>query len=90
MAARILPPASIPELLGPSWDGRLPAAGTREELELARRATEALADRLRPVVEDLHPGTVDPPDRPRRLRHWLTWLFLGPGVLEHDGVPSRR
>lgn len=90
MAARILPPTSIPELLGPSWDGKVPEPGTREELELARRATESLAGILRPAVEALHPGTVDPPGRPKRLRHWLTWLFLGPGVLEHDGAESRR
>lgn len=90
MAARILPPTSIRELLGPSWDGQLPEPGTREELELARRATESLARIVRPAVEALHPGTVDPPGRPKRLRHWLTWLFLGPGVLEHDGTQSRR
>ena len=84
MAARILPPTSIAELLGDSWDGRPPTPGTREELDLARRATDALAERLRPVVEGLQPGTVDPPDHPRLLRHWLTWLFLGPGVLEHE------
>ncbi|HJW21916.1 MAG TPA: lysophospholipid acyltransferase family protein, partial [Candidatus Limnocylindrales bacterium] len=101
MAARILAPTSIPELLGATWDGRVPDPGTREELDLARRATDALADLLRPVVEQLHPGTVDPPTHPRRLRHWLTWLFLGPGVLvhdrsadhvhppEHDGPPDR-
>ncbi len=83
LASRILPPTSIAELLGEAWDGRLPEPGTREELDLARRATEALADRLRPVVEALQPATVDPPDHPRRLRHWLTWLFLGPGPLDH-------
>lgn len=83
MAARILPPTSIADLLGTSWDGRLPEAGTRDELELARRVTEALVNRLRPAVEALQPQTVDPPSHPRRLRHWLTWLFLGPGPLEH-------
>jgi 1-acyl-sn-glycerol-3-phosphate acyltransferase len=90
MAARIMPPTTIPELLGPGWDGRLPEPGTREELKLARRATDALADVLRPVVEELHPGTVDPPSRPRRLRHWLTWLFLGPGALDHDRASASR
>lgn len=82
LASRILPPTTVAELLGPSWDGHLPAAGSREELDLARRATDALADRLRPVVEALQPATIDPPEHPRRLRHWLTWLFLGPGPLE--------
>jgi 1-acyl-sn-glycerol-3-phosphate acyltransferase len=84
VAAQVLPATSIADLLGPSWDGRLPEPGSRAEVVLARRATDALADRLRPVVEALQPLTVDPPDRPRRLRHWLTWLFLGPGPLDHE------
>lgn len=83
LAARVLPPTTVAELLGPAWDGTIPAPGSREELALARRATDALADRLRPVVEALQPSTVDPPDHPRRLRRWLTWLFLGPGPLDH-------
>jgi len=83
LASRILPPTSAADLLGPAWDGRLPEPGSRVELDLARRATDALAARLAPVVEALHPGTVDPPDHPRRWRRRLTWLFLGPGPLEH-------
>ena len=83
MASRILAPTSVAELLGEAWDGRAPEPGSREELDLARRASDALAERLRPVVEALHPGTVDPPEHPRRLRRRLTWLFLGPGPLEH-------
>ena len=90
IAARILAPTTVRELLGDSWDGVAPQPGTRAELALARRATDALADRLRPVIEALQPGTIDPPGRPKRLRHWLTWLFLGPGVLEHDGQRTRR
>jgi 1-acyl-sn-glycerol-3-phosphate acyltransferase len=89
VAARVLPPTTIAELLGSTWDGRLPEPGSRAELALARRATEALADRLRPVVESLQPETVDPPDHPRRLRRWLTWLFLGPGPLEHARPAAR-
>ena len=83
MASRILPPTTVEELLGPGWDGVRPAPGSREELDLARRITDALADRLRPVVEELHPRTVDPAGHPRRLRRRLTWLLLGPGPLEH-------
>lgn len=83
LASRVLPPTTVGELLGDSWDGHVPAPGTREELDLARRATDALADRLRPVVAELQAGTIDPPAHPRRLRHWLTWLFLGPGPLDH-------
>jgi len=83
MAVRILPPTTIEELVGDAWPGAPPDPDTRAELELARLASEALADRLRPAVEALHRGTIDSPGRPRRLRRWLTWLFLGPGPLEH-------
>jgi hypothetical protein len=85
MASRILPATSVGELLGGAWDGVLPAEGSREELDLARRLTDALAARLGPVVEELHPGTVDPPSHPRRLRRRLTWLLLRPGRLDRDG-----
>jgi 1-acyl-sn-glycerol-3-phosphate acyltransferase len=84
MASRVLPPTSVGELLGPGWDGSLPAAGSREELELARRVSDALAARLGPVVEQLYPMTVDPPLQPRRLRRRLTWLFLRAGPLDRD------
>jgi 1-acyl-sn-glycerol-3-phosphate acyltransferase len=85
MASRILPATSVAELLGAGWDGALPVAGSREELDLARRLTDALAARLGPVVEELHPGTVDPPSHPRRLRRRLTWLLLRAGRLDRDG-----
>jgi len=83
MASRVLPPTSARDLLGASWNGVMPAPDSREELELARRVTDALAALIGPVVEALHPGTVDPPSHPRRLRRRLTWLLLGPGPLEH-------
>ena len=82
MASRVLAPVTVRELV-PDWDGALPEADSRAELDLARRASEALASRIGPVVEQLHPTTVDPPSHPRRLRRRLTWLFLGPGPLEH-------
>jgi 1-acyl-sn-glycerol-3-phosphate acyltransferase len=82
MASRILPATSVADLLGPRWDGLVPAADTREEIALARRVSEALAARLAPIVEELHPWTVDPPGRPRRLRRRLTWLFLARGRLD--------
>jgi 1-acyl-sn-glycerol-3-phosphate acyltransferase len=86
MASRVLPATSARELLEGSWDGTLPEPGGRQELELAKRASEALAALLEPVVEELYPRTVDPPGHPRRLRRRLTWLLLGPGPLEHgDG-----
>lgn len=82
MASRILPATSARELLGDAWDGVLPEPDSRAELDLARRASEALAARIGPVVHELYPGTVDPPGHPRRLRRRLTWLLLGPGPLE--------
>jgi 1-acyl-sn-glycerol-3-phosphate acyltransferase len=89
MASRVLPPTTVGGLLGPSWDGVLPATGSREELELARRLSASLEAVLRPAVEALWPATVDPPDRPRRLRHRLTWLLLRPGRLDRDATPGR-
>ncbi|HET9455851.1 MAG TPA: lysophospholipid acyltransferase family protein [Candidatus Limnocylindrales bacterium] len=85
MASRVLPATSIADLLGPGWDGAIPAEGSREELDLARRLSNALAARLGPVVEELHPATLDPPGRPRRLSRRLTWLFLRPGRLDREG-----
>ena len=85
MASQVLPPTSARELLADTWDGVPPEPDSRAELELAKRASEALAARLAPVVEALHPGTLDPPSHPRRLRRRLTWLLLGPGPLEHEG-----
>ncbi len=84
MASRVLPPTSVRELLGGTWDGVPPPAGSREELDLARRLTARFEEILGPVVLELHPGTVDPPDRPRRLRHRLTWLLLRPGRLDRE------
>ncbi len=84
MASRVLPATSARELLGPDWDGTLPAEGSREELALARRVTDALAERLEPAVEELHPATVDPPTHPRRLRRRLTWLLLARGPLDRE------
>jgi len=83
MASRILPPTSIGDLVG-SWDEVMPAEGSREELALAHRMTDALALRLGPVVEELHPQTVDPPTHPRRFRRRLTWLLLRAGRLDRD------
>jgi 1-acyl-sn-glycerol-3-phosphate acyltransferase len=82
IASRILPATSVAELLGDTWDGVVPEASSRAELELARRITERFAQILGPAVEALHPATVDPPDAPRRLRRRLTWLLLRAGPLD--------
>ncbi len=84
MASRVLPATSARELLGDTWDGDLPEPGSRAELELAKRLTTRLEALLGPEVEALHPRTVDPPSRRRRLRRHLTWLFLRPGRLDRD------
>lgn len=83
MASRILPATTVSGLVS-DWGGVRPEEGSREELDLARRATDALAAILGPVVEQLHPLTVDPPDHPRRFRRKLTWFFLRPGRLDRE------
>ncbi len=82
LASRVLPVISVRTLAGLERDEALPDPGTREELELARRMSDALAAILGPAVESIHPWTVDPPDHPRRLRRRLTWLLLGPGPVD--------
>lgn len=85
MASRTLPPTSVEELLGTAWDGVRPEEGSRAELDLARDLSAALAAVLGPVVEEMWPATLDPPEHPRRLRRRLTWLLLRPGRLDRDG-----
>jgi len=85
MAARILAPTTVAELLGPEWDGVLPEKGSKAELDLARRVVEGLAARIGPHVEKLHPTTLDGPDHPRRFRERLTWLLMRRGRLDRDG-----
>jgi len=75
IAVRLMPVVSVAELLGATWDGAVPDEGSRAELDLAHRLTERFADVLGPIVAELYPGTVDPPNTPRRGR-WLTWLLL--------------
>ncbi|MFP5342890.1 MAG: lysophospholipid acyltransferase family protein [Candidatus Limnocylindria bacterium] len=82
MASQVLPPTTAHELAGLPAGEPFPAPGSRAELAMARVMTDALAARLGPVVEALHPETVDPPDHPRRLRRRLTWLLLRPGRLD--------
>jgi 1-acyl-sn-glycerol-3-phosphate acyltransferase len=84
MASRVLPATSVRVLAGLDLDAPLPAPGSREELEVARRMSERLAEVLGPVVEVLHARTADPPEHPRRLRRRLTWLLLRPGRLDRD------
>jgi len=84
MASRVLPATSVRELAGLPPGAALPQAGSREELALARTLSDRLAELLGPVIEALHPATIDPPAHPRRLRRRLTWLLLRPGRLDRD------
>jgi 1-acyl-sn-glycerol-3-phosphate acyltransferase len=79
LASQILPATTVRALAGLPDGAPLPAEGTREELDMAGRMSDALAAILGPAVEALYRGTVDPPERPRRLRRRLTWLLLRPG-----------
>jgi 1-acyl-sn-glycerol-3-phosphate acyltransferase len=85
IASRVLPVTSVRAVAGLEPGAALPGEGTREELALARRMNEGLSAILGPVVEELHPSTIDPPGHPRRLRSRLTWLLLRPGNLDRDG-----
>jgi len=84
MASRVLPMTTVRELAGLVSDAPLPEPGSRDELALARVLSDRLAERLGPVIEALHPGTIDPPDHPRRLRDKLTWLLLRPGRIDRE------
>ena len=85
MASRVLPPRTARELASLAPWTPLPEPGTREELATARLMTDRLTEILDPVIQALHLRTVDPPERPRRLRRRLTWLLLRPGRLDRDG-----
>ena len=74
IALRLLPPVTAHELAGTAWPEVPPVPGSRDELRLARLLTDRLGERLQAAVTVLYPGTVDPPERPRRWR-WLRGLF---------------
>ena len=84
LASRVLAPTTARALAGLAPDAVLPEPGTRAELDLARTMSDALAALLDPVVRELHPTTIDPPGRPRRLRARLTWLLMRPGRLDRE------
>lgn len=84
MAARVLAPTTARDLLGDAWDGVAPPEGSRAELDLARALNARLETALGPVVEELHPHTIDPPGHSRRFARRLTWLLLRPGRLDRE------
>lgn len=84
MASRVLPVTSARALAGLDSGEPLPAEGSRDELVVARRMSQGLAEILGPAVEALQGLTVDPANHPRRFRRRLTWLLLRPGRLDRD------
>jgi 1-acyl-sn-glycerol-3-phosphate acyltransferase len=84
MASRILPVTSTRALAGLGAGEPLPVPGSRDELAVALRMSDALAASLGPAVEALAPFTVDPSGHPRRFRRRLTWLLLRAGRLDRD------
>jgi 1-acyl-sn-glycerol-3-phosphate acyltransferase len=71
MALVIGEPVSAADLLGEPPSA---APGSRDQLREARRLTRAMAERIDALVADAYPGTMDPPDQPRRWA-WLTRLM---------------
>lgn len=73
IAVRILPPTTVAALLGEGAGGS-PEKGTRAELRVAHRLTQAMAAAITAAVAAAYPGTVDAEPVPRRWR-WLTRLM---------------
>lgn len=71
IALRVLPSTSALDL---SRRRQAPEAGTADELEAARAATDALAALLAPHVAELATWCEDPPETPRRWR-WMSDLI---------------
>jgi 1-acyl-sn-glycerol-3-phosphate acyltransferase len=84
LASQVLPVTSARALAGLAPGDPFPPEGSREELTMAHRMSDALVAIMGPAVEALQPWTVDPPGHPRRFRHRLTWLLLRPGRLDRD------
>ena len=81
MATRLMAPTSVRSLLGVAPEWTLPEAGSRAELDAARRLTARFEEILGAEVRALAPSVADPPGR-RRWGRRLTWLLVsrrGPG-----------
>lgn len=68
IAATILPPIYVAELLGADWPGQPPAHDTRAEMEMAKRITRLIADRIDAKLPSMLGRVTDPPDAPRRWK----------------------
>ena len=71
---RALPPLDPLVLAGLAADAALPAQGSNEEREAVHRLTKALAERVGPVVADVHARS-EPPPGTRKRGLFLTKLF---------------
>ena len=68
IAAKILPPVGVADLMGTDWPGAPPAANTRAEMEMAKVVTRRLADRIDAELPAMLARVTDPPDKPRRWK----------------------
>ena len=68
IAARILPPVTVAELLGADWPGQPPAQDTRPEMEMAKLITRRIADRIDAELAAMFERVTDPPDASRRWK----------------------
>jgi len=68
IAAKILPPVSVPDLLGADWPGEPPAQDTRAEMALAKLIARRIADRIDAELPPMLAGVTDPPEKPRRWK----------------------
>jgi len=57
----VLPVTSVRALADLGPNAPLPLEGSREELDVARRMSERLAELVGPVVVELQARTIDPP-----------------------------
>lgn len=74
VAARILPPVTVRELVGADWPATDPDPDSREELALVQVATHRLVERIDEALLDIAPSTRDVPGARRRWQ-WMGRLF---------------
>jgi 1-acyl-sn-glycerol-3-phosphate acyltransferase len=68
IAAKILPPVSVAELLGSEWPGQPPAQDTRAELAMAKLVARRIADHIDAELPPMLARVTDPPDKPHRWK----------------------
>jgi 1-acyl-sn-glycerol-3-phosphate acyltransferase len=73
-AVRLLPAVSVEELLGEEWPGAAPERDTRDELRLARRITQKIAELIDAELPSMFASIAEPVGAKHRWR-WLTRLM---------------